>query len=100
MANFQEWFFTVSKNAARSEVGEVMARHNFTIEHMGGGCLAWMRRLDEGGHVLVCDTGNGLGDSLTESYWVGRYDEDSNEVGEGDTVDGIEAAIRWCDHVG
>jgi hypothetical protein len=65
-------------------LAERMGDHNFHPEHTGGGCFAWKREIDGGGHVLITlDDGMSLGDwpSRDKAEWLaGRYDAEGNFV--------------------
>lgn len=63
---------------------EVMAMYpNFAPVNTGGGCMAMIMPLDDGGELLVTDAG-GPGNLPTDdarSVIVGRYDKEGNVVG-------------------
>lgn len=91
---FFDWFDGKSAAAAQTEIGKRMIAAGFSIEHMGGGCLAWQKPLGET-TLLVCDEGQGLGDTLDELYLVGQHTEDGDVLAEA-RVNGLEAALDWC----
>ena len=76
---FSEWFDKVSEGARASPIGEIMVALGYDVEHTDGGGLSWGRRH---GKVLamICDEGNGLGDSVDEPYFAGLHGDEGDFV--------------------
>jgi hypothetical protein len=96
------WFDSVCDQAKASPVGKILTAHGFTIQHTGGGCLAWEKCTDTHYAWITGEDGASLeddaADPATVTFLCGLYDED----GECDeemqpTVVGAEAAADWCD---
>lgn len=65
--------------------------YGFVIEQTGGGCTAWVRRLFEGGHLVLTDLGgtsHELGDVLS-TFLIGVYDAESTELSMHHAVVGV-----------
>lgn len=68
-------------NPTMSEDGRfsVSPKHyGFTIEGTGGGCSAWVKRLDNGNFLVLTDE-SGCSHKLDDSLMIGLYDGDENE---------------------
>jgi len=62
-----------------ANIVETMTGSNYQEYHTGGGCMAWHRDLDGGGHIWICtDDQDVLGDPLRAQWLVGRYAPDDN----------------------
>ncbi len=76
---FWEWFDDVTATAKASPIGKVIIASNpaWHVQHTGGGCLAWALDTDDGqAEIWICDLGNGLGDSVDETYLIGLHPKD------------------------
>jgi hypothetical protein len=77
-----------------------MAANGFTIEHTGGGCLAWQK---EGKDFFAWITRDGteLGADvvdLNESVFdVGLYTDDATDFVNPEELMAANEAIAWCD---
>lgn len=60
-------------------VSEPLRAAGYEVYHTGGGCLAWMRTLDEEGdsYLLITSNDDIAGDPESPEWSVGRYDGDS-----------------------
>lgn len=86
-SGFFEWFDRVSREARGTPVGEIMLAAGFEVFHAGGGCLAWSKDLADprGWQILICDEGNGLGNTPDETYLIGLYGADGDQWVTNDT---------------
>jgi hypothetical protein len=96
-SRFWKWFDKETARAKATRVGILMTASGYAPSHEGGGCLAWVRDLGDGARLMICDEGNGLGDTLEENYLVGLH---CGEDTEGDEVQGLAAAVSWCGRAG
>jgi len=92
---FWDWYAKVQEDAPKTVVGRIMTDAGYKIAHTGGGCLSWEKILPTGGYLWICDEGNGLGNSETETYLVGRYTVDGEEVAF-DALPNLRDAMAWC----
>src|SRR5262245_32414203 len=95
MTTFWQWFDSVLQSAPLTEVGKLATAQGFSVAHTGGGCLAWEKVLTDEHYLWICDLGNGLGETVTETYLVGYYNRDADVLDQGD-VEGMPAALAWC----
>lgn len=67
------------ESAVSPGVAEPMRAEGYEVYHTGGGCLAWMRTLDEDGdsYLLITSNDDIAGDPEAQEWGVGRYDGDS-----------------------
>jgi hypothetical protein len=65
--------------AVNPAVSEPLRAAGYDVAHTGGGCLAWMRLLDEEGdsYLLITSNEDIDGDPAAPEWVVGRYDGDS-----------------------
>jgi len=94
---FSEWFDKVSEGARASPIGEIMVALGYDVEHTDGGGLSWGRRH---GKVLamICDEGNGLGDSVDEPYFAGLHGDEGDFVECNEMLPNLSAAAEWIDN--
>ena len=56
----------------------------FTVQHTGGGCMAWERATEDDGYIWITDgSGTGLGTWSARSkldWLVGRYSKDGDWI--------------------
>lgn len=93
---FFDWFSSWVKTASDTEVGKLAIAAGYSVAHTGGGCLCWEHNLSDATYLWICDEGNGLGDSTSETYLVGFYTEDGEVIDDG-SVENFAAALAWCD---
>lgn len=84
-SKFFAWYDSREAAAIASPIGAALAPLGFTVHHTGGGCLAWRNEMGAA-YALICDEGNGLGDTLDEMFLVGLYSTKT-----GDEIAGSEA---------
>lgn len=79
MSKFFEFLDAATAKAAESAVGKIMIENGYSVAHTGGGCLAWEKSdAATGWVIMICDEGNGLGDTLDEQYLVGLHANDGD----------------------
>jgi uncharacterized membrane-anchored protein len=91
---FSDWFEQIKLEAPLTEIGKLATAAGYHVAHTGGGCLCWEQTFDDGRYFWICDESNGLGESMTDTFLVGEYDSEGNDV-EQDEVSGFKAALRW-----
>lgn len=80
-------------------VGKMMTAAGYAVQHTGGGCMAWERRVEpSGAYLWVCTPGQDLGETTDEEYLVGFYDADGNTLADGE-VSNLAAALKWCEAI-
>ena len=94
-SRFHTWFDGVVAKAATTEIGKRMLADGYSVQHTGGGCLAWERQFADGRYVYICDEGNGLGDEMGELYLCGLYDKDGDSI-DVDAAQGLDKALDWA----
>jgi hypothetical protein len=87
--------------AMASRVGKLMTANDFTIDHTGGGCLAW-HKSGKDHYAWVTVDGTGLGAEVVDLdarvFDVGLYANDDGDtfVNPEQLMSAIEA-IAWCE---
>jgi hypothetical protein len=93
--DFWTWYDRVQQTAPLTAVGKIMTAAGYHVAHTGGGCLTWEQTLEDG-YRWICDDGNGLGETVAETYLVGTYNKDAELIAEGAAPD-LHAALAWME---
>jgi hypothetical protein len=87
--------------AMASRVGKLMAANGFTIDHTGGGCLAW-QKAGKDHFAWITRDGTDLGADVVDLnervFDVGLYSqENGDEFVNPEELMTANEAIAWCD---
>ena len=106
MTDFDAWFANVEKDAADDPRGQEFQSNNFSVQHMGGGCLAWQRHVDDHSWVLITDMGGtdlfpdeNAADELERGYIVGYYWNDGDDWDDCKHASTVTEAIAIADSI-
>ena len=82
---FFSWYETATEKAKASEVGRFLAdgppSQEWTVDHTGGGCLAWSAALPNGGYAwITCEDGATVPETMADAVYCGVYDNDGEEI--------------------
>lgn len=110
---FFVWLDNVTAEAKASPVGKILTAKGWEVAHTGGGCLAWEKHsADTDYYAWITAGDNDLGHDIVDpekgSFTLGLYGCVGQHAGGGygfeggwvnppENVEGLTAALAWCD---
>ena len=80
--------------AKASVVGQFVTAHGFDVEHTGGGIYLWHKSVGPDHFIYLSGGESDLGETITETFGVGVYSNDGNQVGWYESSDLTDALLK------